>query len=397
MPTFSYQAKTSSAETAQGLVEAETRLLAVEKLSARGFFPLKVEEFRSENGPSVRLKAGELAALTRQLADLLEARVPLLKALGLLGGRSRSPRARALVAGLLDDVQGGLSFSEALRKRPGVFPPIYGGLARAGELSGALSGTLAQLADFIEREEELRSRLRAAMVYPLFIACLGAATVLFLFLFIVPRLSVLFVDMSAHLPWITRFILGAGSVVKASVWGLPFLVLGAVLASRSLAASEAARLSLDARLLKLPVWGGLLSGTAVARFAKTLGILLKNGVALLDALRAASDVTGHLVLKRQVLSAARKVEEGASLADALAAEPGFPAFLCDMVRVGEEGNVLEEALGKAAASFERDTERSLKVISSLVEPVMILAVGSVVGLIVMGLLLPIFNMPALLK
>lgn len=398
MPTFAYKAKTKDADTAQGLLDAETRVLALEKLSAKGFFPLKVEEIQAGDGASsARPGAKDVVFFTRQLADLLGANVPLLKALGLLERQSRRKNLKALVTGLLNDVHGGSSFSGALGRRADVFPPIFIGLAKAGELSGTLSAALAQLAEFTEREDEVRARLRAAMIYPLFIGSLGAGTVLFLFFFIVPKLSVLFVDMSSNLPWITRAILRAGDFLRRAVWVWPLLIAGLVMGARSFRSHEKARMSMDRRLLAIPIWGNLLRKAAVARFAKTLGLLLKNGVPLLEALRTVADVLGHPSLKRQALSAARRVEDGEGLGDALSTEPDFPEFLCNMIRVGEEGNVLEGALIKVASSYERDTERSLKVLSSLLEPVMILAVGSVIGLIVMGLLLPIFNMPALIK
>jgi type II secretory pathway component PulF len=340
----------------------------------------------------------DLVLFTRELADLLESNVPLIRALKVVQKQTGNRRLGSVVASVVSFVEGGSSFSEALRRFPEVFPPLYGSLARAGEVGGMLGTTLGRLAEFLEQEEELKSRLMAAAAYPSLIAVVGAGTVVFLMTFVVPKLAGMFVDTGQPLPYMTRALMAASSFILGP--GGLCVVGGAIVAGFGFRRERVRRVLIQTArraVVRIPLWGQVLKRVAVARFARTLSALLAGGVPIVDALNVTADVMGHAVMREQVLRAAILVREGMSLSESLKRMPDFPLFIRNMISVGEEGNTLEKSLQKAAATYEREADRAMKLATSLMEPLMILVVGSVIGGIVVSLLLPIFQMPTFVK
>jgi type II secretory pathway component PulF len=402
MTAYAYKAKSGPGPTLEGTIEAESRPAALDKLARQGLTPVRVEELApaGDRGPALLggIPAKEVGLTLRQLSDLLDSGVTLLKALRIVRAQARHPRLARALGEISSAVEGGVSLSEAMGRHRGLFGPLHGSLVRVGETAGALGMSLSRLSEVAEQEEELRARVRAALVYPLLIAGVGALTVVFLLLFVVPRLAGIFADTGQPLPLVTRMLLG----VSGFLWGWGGLaalvaVPAAVWGARRAWADEALRARVDRRLFRLPVWGDAARKVAVARFARTLATLLSGGVPILEALKGSADAVGHPALKEQILAAAALVREGAPLSESLRRAPDFPSFLCQMIAVGEEGNILEKSLQKAAVTYEREADRAMKLLSSLLEPAMILAVGGVIGVIVIALLLPIFQITAFVK
>lgn len=399
MPRFRYRARAADGSAQSGEVDAESRWVALDILARRGLTPRRVDEDRGRDaGPGGRrVSAAALAGFTRQTADLLESHVPLLRALRLSAEQAEDPALDAVAAAVADRVAGGDGLSDALARRPDVFSPLYVSLARAGETSGALDAALQRLADFLERDQETRARVRAALAYPAFIAIVGLGTVLFMMLFVVPRMAGVFDDMGGALPWPSRALLAASAALRKGGWAALPLVAALALFLRP--SDQRARLSaaLDRAFLRLPVWGPLARMAALARLARTLGALLKGGVPILESLAASADTLDHPSLRAQIRDAARRVHDGESLAEALRGQPDVTPLFRNMIAVGEEGNRLEKSLEKVAAAFERRTDLAAKTATSLLEPALILVVGGMVGLIVLALLLPIFEMPTFVR
>ena len=400
MPTFQYRAKSGPGQAVDGTLEAESRRSALDKLSRQGYFPLSLEE-RAD--PSSKrpwqffqpVSNKELTQWTRQLADLLESGVPLLKALRLVEDQTENASLTRLAQEVFEKVRGGQPLSQALKEFPSVFSRLYVSLIYAGEVGGNLSLTLGRLADFMEQEEDFRSRVQAALAYPLLIAAVGIGTVIFLMVFAVPRLSAMFTDLGQSLPLATRLLthLSAGLVAYGG-WALLSLAL-AVLLVRQTGRLKSIKAFGSRLLLRVPFWGPVVQKSVIVRFARTLATLLAGGVPIVQALRVIADVLDSPALEEPMRAVARQVEEGRSLSESLKRVPRIPVFICHMIAVGEEVNALEKSLNKVAATYERETDRAMKLATSLLEPFMILFIGSAVGIIVIAMLLPIFQISAL--
>jgi len=383
MLNFRYKARALRGDLCEGTLEAESSLAALEQLANKGLFPLEVQEH--QNRPA-RVGSREVVFYTRQLADRLDAEVPLVKALDLVRAQSTQAGMQAVLACLHDRVKEGESFSQALGRYPNLFSILYRSLVSAGEHSGQLAVTIQRLAEFLEQDREFRSRLSAALAYPALIGVMGAATIVFLMLFAVPRMAELFADMEQSIPWSTQLLIRLSGLFSG--WGLLLMLLPLL---------GVWKLPWKRLLLHVPVWGGILQKASLARFARTLATLLSGGVPIVQALGLVAPAAEQSLLRGRLEAMAREVEQGKSLAASLKQIPGVPVFLCHMVSVGEEVNSLEKSLDKAAAAYERDVDRSMKMAVSLLEPCMILLVGSVVGLLVMTMLLPIFQVSALVR
>jgi type II secretory pathway component PulF len=401
MTTYLYKAKTGLAKTVTGLLEAETRTDALEKLSGQGYFPFELKPYAEPDGirtrmiPSISKK--DLAFFTRQMADLLDADVALPRALSLTHEQAANPALRRLIDSIRNAVQGGAALSEALRANPRVFPPLYVNLIHAGETGGMLSQTLNRLAAFMEQEEEFRSRLWAALAYPLLILAVGGLTVLFLMMFVVPRLSAMFLDSEQGMPWMARILSGASAALTSGKAELALAIPAGFIAWQVYRAPDRIRTGIERAVFHLPLWGPVLTKSMIARFARTLSMLLAGGVPALPALKVAAGILEHPEFRRQALVVTQSVEQGDVLSESLRGTGLFPAFVCQMIAIGEETNSLERALDKIAATYERETDRAMKLAVALLEPAMILAVGSVIGVIVIAMLLPIFEISTYLK
>lgn len=392
---FRYRAKSAPGQEVEGVLEAENRLAALGKLSDMGYFPLDVEEAVGGAVPfRGKVSSKDRALFTRQLADLLDAGLPLLKGLRVAAEQTSNPKLSAVLGEVSDRVEGGSSLAEALRTHGEIFPPVYVGLVRAGEVGAFLGTALERLADLEERQDDLRARIRTSLAYPGLILFTGAGTVFFLLLYVVPKLATVFEEMGQQLPWATRFLVGLGQGTSSPA-GL--LLLSAIVVVLLLSRHVVARWIMSHSLTHLPVWGPLAQKASLARFGRTLSVLLASGVPILESLQLSADVLAHPVLSEKLMEARRRVGEGESLAESLRAAGGFPPFVANMIAVGEEGRSLGRSLDKVAAACERDCDRALKVFTALLEPALILVVGSVIAFIVLSMLLPIFQMSTFVR
>jgi type II secretory pathway component PulF len=302
-----------------------------------------------------------------------------------------------LIQAVLEHVKGGKSFSEALKQFPRVFSPLYVNLVKAGEVGGMLDQTLDRLARFMEQEEDFRSRLLAALAYPLLIVAVGLLTVIFLMVFVIPRLSAMFVDSGQGLPWIARMLTAISHMIASPAGGILFVVTGGSLWAMLYRKPEEAKVLINRALFKLPLCGTVLQKGILARFTRTLAMLLTGGVPVIQALEVVSAVLDHPEFSRQVQQVAREVEQGENLSTCLKRAGMFPPFVCQKIAIGEESNTMEKALEIISVSYERETDRAMKLATSMLEPLMILGVGSVIGVIVIGMLLPIFQISTFVK
>ena len=402
MPVYDYVALDPRGRRVTGTVDAPSPAQARARLRSQGTYAVSIDESAGQGHPygqglwRRRLAPRELTAMTRQLATLLEAGVPLVEALDALLQQNPGRALGGLIAAIRAEINQGATFSGALATQGELLPPLYINMVRAGEASGNLDLVLQRLALFRERQEELQGRFRAALAYPLFMAVFGTAVLVFLLLFVVPGISDIFRESATVLPLPTRLLL-AGSEFLRHWWWAPLLLLaGSVWAWRRFTAQGAGRRLRDALLLRLPVIGPLLHKMMLARFATTLASLLHSGVGLLPALAIVRALLDNALVAEVLDRAMARVTEGGGVAVALADSSWFPPALRQMIAVGERSGNLEGMLEKSGLFYEREAETALNALTALLEPALIAIMGLAVGFVVLSILLPIFEMNQML-
>ncbi len=390
----------------EGGLEAETEQEALAKLSQMGYFPLSIQ--REETSPQgqaaprsfrlfTRIRRRDITLFTRQLADLLESGLPLMRTLDVLREQMENPRLQEVLADLASQIRDGRSLSDALAIYPRVFSPLYVSMVRSGEVGGMLGEVLARLADFAEKEEELHVKMRSALAYPILILLVGMGTIAVLLIFVVPKLVLLFQEVGQILPLPTRVLIGL-SQWFVSYWWLVVSIAGlGVFLVRRGGLSQGARLAIDRIKLRLPVCGSLIKKVEIARFARSLATLLSHGVPILQGMQVVVQAAGNELLRGELQQIGEQLKGGDSLSQGMRRGRIFPALVTHMVAVGEEAGSLDRSLFKIADTYEREADRAMKLMTSLVEPVMILIMGSLVGFIVIAMLLPIFEIDLLAR
>jgi general secretion pathway protein F len=399
MPVFAYRALTAAGHGRRGVIDAESTRAAWQALRSRGIFPTELAEDRA-SAPRAgrrRVAAGELAAATRALATLVTAGVPVTEALAAVGEETEQPVLANALTHAHARLREGVPLADALGASPAVFAPLFCDVVRAGELSGALPAVLLRLADHAEASAATRARLRTALTYPVVMVLATLAVLGFLLAWVVPQVTHLFAESGAQLPLATRVLVAITHLVAISWWIVLPLGVGAALGIAAWARTDAGRERIDATLLRLPLVAGLVRKVASARLARTLATLLAGGVPLETALGIAIPVMGNRALAAAVTRAREAVREGQPLAAALAASRTFPPLLVRLAAVGERGGSLADTLERAAIAHEGEVERALAALVALVEPALILTMGGVVLVLVAAILLPLFELNALVR
>jgi type II secretion system protein F len=397
MPVFVYKAADRRGQTVDGVMEAPDARAVVERLHKEAYYPIRVAPHGERAGffslsTSSRVRQGELLALTQQLATLFEAGLPLDRALSILQELADGARVKAIVTDLLHSVRGGASFSEALAKHhPRPFSRLYINMVRAGEKGGVLEVSLRRLAEFLEARAAFNEAVLSALAYPLVITTVGAGAIVFLMTFVIPRFATIFQDLGQTIPLPTQILLSISAALQTYWWGGALIALIGVLAWRVWTANPEGRRSADQMLLGLPIVGPLTMKVETARFARTLGTMLRSGVPVLGAMAVVGDMMSNQAVGLAVSRLADGVKRGGTIATGMQQHGAFPALAIHMVRVGEETGRLEEMLLKVADTFETDVRTDLKRVLGLLEPAIILLMGVLVAFIVVAMLLAIFS------
>jgi len=397
MPVYTYKAKRGPDQVVQGELTADSRAAALLEIDARGYSPVWVRE-RTETGSKRkkrffrRIRYRDVTILTRQLASMIRSGVPILRSLSTIAGQTENPRLGRIVTEIQSAVRDGSMLSEALSRYPALFSDLYVNMVRSGESAGALDVCLFRLADSREREEDIRRRVQAAMAYPILIMSVGVATVFMLLAFFLPRVIDLFKDYPS-LPLPTRILIATSRFCSDNwYWVVIMLVLFWAIFKR-LTALDRGRALIDSIVLQTPVIGKFMCQADIGRFARTLALLTDAGVSVDRALSLSADTLKNAVLKTEIGEVREDtIRRGMPLSASLKRTKHFPEFVCNMCAVGEEAGRLDEALAEVASFYEKEVEQSNRLLTSLIEPVLILIVGSIVGLIVAAMLLPIFEM-----
>lgn len=397
MPRFTYRAKDLSLRPVEGTIEAENEAAALSRLGSEGVYPISIVEVgapaagRPGRASAASITQRQLAYTTRQLADLLGGGLPLLNALTLLTRQTEQPGLRRVIDSLANAVRDGRAFSDALNDHPAVFPALYRNMIRAGEVGGGLAQALNRLADLGEHEADLRSRLQTASVYPLFVLGFAVVITVAFLTFVIPKLSEVFLDSDQVLPLPTQILMAASDVFRHWWWLLIAGTAAGVWVLRAWHRTPAGRAVADRIVISIPAFGSVVRRIETARFARNLGTMASQGVPILQALSVSAENVGNLTLRRAILQILESVREGSSLAEALNATGHFPAFVANMVAVGEESGTLDSALLKVAAAYERETDQAIRNLIAVLEPVLLLVVGMIVLGLMLAMLLPVFS------
>lgn len=403
MPLFSYKAKQGPKKTIRGQVEAENVDAAIKKIVESGYTPIDVYQQSIKTAPHLNLifnqkvPTKEIILFTRQLSDLVEADVPLLKSLNHIFKQTRHPLFKAMLQKISTAVKDGSMLSESLEKFPETFPVVYVNIIRSGEISGNLTAVLQHLAEFSERQQDIQNQIKASLIYPALILGVGAITIFVLLTWVIPRLTAIFDDLNQALPLPTQILLGVSGFFVHFWWLIIFIFAALGFALQQVSRTPAGKLKIDQFKLQLPLFGDFLRNVEIERFSRTLATLLDNGVTIVAALKSVALVTENQIFKDMLKKIEFDVTNGESLAKAIEKTALFPETATQMITVGEETGHLAKGLHKLSQYYERLIQHFIKNMTTLIEPILILLLGTVVGSVVLAMLMPIFQMNLMIK
>lgn len=401
MPTFTYRVKNKDGNMIEGLVEGETAGIAGEILGERGLEVISLAEkkksllsFDISFGAKVSIK--DLAILARQLSVLISAKMPLVRSLRNLVKQTSNKRLKVVLAEIADQVEGGMKLSESLGKYPKIFSAFFVNIVRSGENSGRLEEVLNYLADQMEKDYELNSKIKGALIYPAFIVSGMIILGIVMMVFVIPKLTEMLVQTGAELPLSTRILIGLSNFMRGYWWLLLIIIVGGIVAFRFWLKTKAGRKSFDRLKLSMPVFGKLLQYIYIVRFTRSLRTLEMGGVDLVTGLDISSRVVGNETYKTLIVQTKEEVEDGGSVATVFNESKLVPAMLPQMMATGEETGKMDEVLDKIAAFYTREISTIVDNLMSLLEPVIMVILGVAVGIMVAAVVLPMYNLSSTL-
>ncbi len=407
MSNFRYKAVDRTGTSIAGVIDGRDHAEAAVKVRALGYYPVEIKSANaaeiSRNGnaaaPAGKKKITRLEILlfTRELADLLDAGLPMDRALTVLIEQSDSEGLIGMVKRLQGEIRAGQPLSAALGLYPQAFPPLYANMIRAGEISGQLPTVMTQLAEFMEKEQIRRSQIIAALTYPMVLICIATLAVTFLLTFVIPKLTAVFKSLGAALPLPTQMLLAIAAVVTHYGWLIGIGIVVIVVGFRRWVQTPSGRRSFDHFRINAPLFGGLVRKIVSARYVRTLGTLLSGGVPILDSLEISSTAVGNTVMSDAVLSARSGVRQGETLSSAMEKTNQFLPIVVHMTGVGEETGKLGGMLLRTAGTLDFEVDNAMRRLTSLIEPLVVLLMGGFVGFIVLSILLPIFQADTIVK
>jgi type IV pilus assembly protein PilC len=415
MPSFSYVAINAQGMQLTGEIQATDLSGAREALRGNGLLAQIIEELKSEGnaqatgmfGRPKKVKAKSLQIFSRQFATMIEAGLSVVQSLVILQEQTDDENLGAIIDDIRERVEGGALLSEAMAEHPHVFGRLYVSMVEAGEAAGALENVLDRVATQIEKEEKIKRRVKGAMIYPVVVLTFATLVLIGMLMFLVPVFVTIFDQLGGELPKLTQYVLFASNGLRhrwfsfLPVPGVVFVAIiatGALIGFRKWKRTEGGRAKWDNFKLHVPMQiGGVVRKVAMARFSRTLSTLIASGVDIMKALEITSQTSGNWVVETAVLDARIKVQEGASIAQPLIEHPVFPPMVGQMVKIGEETGELEKMLTKVADFYEDEVDASIQAITSIIEPIMMIAVGMMVGVVIISMYLPMFKMLSLIK
>ncbi|MFH1860677.1 MAG: type II secretion system F family protein [bacterium] len=406
MPTYIYKARNMDGTVVAGKIDAETQRAVIMKLKQQHLMVISAEEERANIFARVieilkfkdRVGLNDLVLFSRQLATLINAGIPIVQCLNVLIDQVDNKNFKKIIMNVREDIEKGASITMSMGKHPGVFNQLYTSMIKSGESGGVLDEVLERIASYLESVQSLRRKVQTAMAYPGVVSCIAIGIVMFLLIFVIPAFKDVFESFGAKLPLPTMLLINLSDLIKAYIIWFILLAIAAFVVLRLLITkTEKGRLTFDATILKIPVFGMLFRKIAVTRFARTLGTLVRSGVSILEALEIVAKTSGNKVVEMAVMGARTSIREGERITDPLRECGVFPPMVIQMVSVGEETGALDTMLMKIADYYDREVDASVSALASLIEPLLMVVLGIVVGGIVICMYLPIFMIATLVS
>ena len=417
MARFKFTALDSKGKEVHGEIDADNQAMAVARIREKQYFPTKVEELAGGAGGAAKkggakggggalkmeikmpkflqggVKAKQLTAFTRQMSTLVNAGLPLMRALRVLQRQEKNPALRDAVAAMAENIESGSTFAEALAAHPKIFDRLFVNMVKAGEVGGVLDVVLARLAEFQEKAEKIKGKVKSAMTYPIVVLVMAVSILLFLMTYIVPKFADIFGDLMGGkgMPMITQFVMNASDALVHRFPVVLIVLVALAVIIKLLAKTDKGRYALDKFKLHAPVFGTLISKNSISRFTRTLGTLMSAGVPVLQALNIVKETVGNEVIAKSVTTIHDAVKEGENMAPPIASSKVFPPMVVSMVEVGEETGALPDMLMKIADSYDDDVDNAVAAMTSIIEPLLIIFLAVVVGTIVIALFMPLVS------
>ena len=399
MPLYAYTAiDPASGRTVKSSIEAESEHGAAAKLREQSLHVAEVKLTKSAaksggiGGRPKKVKAKSLVVFSRQFATMIDAGIPILRCLDILTGQTKDPALKFAIETVTQDVKSGLTLNEAMLKHPGVFSKLYVNMIKAAELGGILDQILERLSGFLEYEAEIRGKIKSAMTYPVLVLGFSQVMLFALFTFVLPKFKDIFDGMNAELPPVTKFLFGIGDFMQAYWWAIIIFGIGLFIGVKQWAKTPNGRYQLDFLKLRIPIIGELTLKMSVARFARTFGTLINSGVPMMRSLEIVGETLNNLVLSSAIDDTRASLREGNKLSVPLTASGLFPTMVTTMIDIGEESGRLPEMLVKVGEFYDQEVEQSVKGLTSMIEPMLIIFLGVVVGFIAISIMVPIFKL-----
>ncbi|MCB9813637.1 MAG: type II secretion system F family protein [Pseudomonadales bacterium] len=396
MAFFKYTAKNKFGENIKGKVESQTISQASSLLASRGLLVIKLEPLTKDTFAAIQglmggVKFDDVVNFTRQLATMITAGLPLAGALNILV-RDGKVEVTKMMSIILQDVEGGHSFADALSKHKKIFSRLYIQLVKAGETGGVLDTVLERLADNMEKEKEFKAKTKGALIYPVIVILAMFAVGIIMMIFVIPKLTEMYRDFGSELPFLTRGLIGISDAMINYWYIVGALILGGSMAFKSYKKTAAGRYKIDGLILKIPIFGELKKKIILTEFSRTLALLLSSGISLLEAIAIVTESVENVVYRTALKEVNEQVEKGSSLSESLSHYDMFPTILHQMMSVGEETGKLDEVLAKLSAYFEQESEHAIKNMTTAIEPMIMIVLGLGVGAMVIAIIMPIYNL-----
>jgi len=398
VPTYRYSAMDQNGRTVTGTLEADSFELVRAKLSDLSYHVLSIKQSKNTSGFKdaftnlQRVKLRDLVVFSRQFATMIDAGLSVVKCLDILQKQTRNPKMKEVIGEVKRDVAGGMSLTEAIQKHPRIFSPLYINMMRSAEAGGILDQVLDRLSGFLEKEQETRNKIKSAMTYPAVVFCFATLMLLGLLFFVLPKFKGIFETMGLDLPLTTKLMLNSSTYMKNYWYIFLVVIVGSVVLIKAFSQTERGKYAIDAAKLRLPIFGDLILKTCVSRFARTFGTLITSGVPVLRALEIVSETAGNRVISETVVRAKHSIKEGEKISTPLFGSKIFPVMVTQMIAIGEETGRLDQMLEKVSNFYDDEVDNTLKSLTSLIEPLMIVGLGLIVGFIAVSVISPIYSL-----
>jgi len=404
MPKFTYKTRSPNGTISTATMEAQDQRAVIERVRSQKLIMLEIKELKDNpimallqkiNPIKPSVGSHELVLFSRQLSTLVSAGVPIVQGLNILIEQVETPFFKATITGLRQDIEQGISIADAMAKHPKAFSTLYVSMIRAGEVGGILDTILERLSAYLEATEELKGKIKGAMVYPAVITMVAGAVTLFLLIFIIPTFQTIFSSFGAELPLPTKILIGLSNFLRKFFLLVLAFPVGVFIGFKKFRETEKGLLLTDTYFLRIPLFGLLLKKVAVAKFSRTLGTLIKSGVPILQALETVAKTSGNKVIENAIGTAKESIREGERMADPLKKTGVFPPMVIQMIAIGEETGNLDTMLAKISDFYDQEVDVTVKGLTSMIEPLIMVGMGVVIGAIVLAMFMPMFEMSQL--